>query len=183
MTAILSDLPFYDHEEAFFLGSARRGAYASIWKRQIPLRISLSASASMPDIPSAASFPAILDTGFNSDLVLTARHFLDWAGWSTADLARLKRKSPPVKIRGMAAIRCETSVWLHPNRPNTWDRSGRAAWKFVSPGGIFILDELSQPTIEATIRLPLIGMKLFEQPGRKCRLQIDFATRLVQLRI
>ncbi len=154
-------------------------------RHHLPIRVSLCASPRHVQFVGAYNFPAILDTGFNGALAITMQQRVDWAAWSRSDIADLRRRQRGrgPTLRGASVLRCESSVWIHPNRPHSWDTAERESVRLRCDGGILVLDNQSAGEVASQIRLPLIGMKLFEQPGRKCRLQIDFAARLVQLRV
>lgn len=184
MTVVLKDLPFYDRDEIFYLDPLASGKFVRILPRQIPVRVSLCLSAAHQEMPSALSFPAILDTGFNGTFAISSYHLRTWARLRADDLGQQRATGNVPLIRGLPAQLREAKIWIRENAPRAWSRGGENAHRFHCPGGIFVVQsEPADQQTEPVLRLPLLGMKAFQRPGGTCRLQIDFAARLVQLRI
>lgn len=186
MSTVLANLPFFDRNEVFFLNVPTRVKFVTIQHRQIPVRISLRATAALPATPSRYSFPAILDTGFNGVLAISTYHLRTWAGLSLDEFGPLRSKpmgDRHVFIRGMPAEIRDTLIWLRPNVSGTCDDSGKSPIELKCPGVFVVQSEPVSPGTEPELRLPLLGMRALEQPGKKGRLQIDFAARRVQLRL
>jgi len=182
---LLANLPFFDHSEVFFLSVQSRLRFVTIQHRQIPVRISLRASASLPAIPSAYSFPAILDTGFNGVLAISTYHLRAWAGLTPEALGPLRStpiQTPSAWIRGIPAEIRDTQIWIRRNVNGSWDDAGESPVEFKCPGIFVVQSEPTAPNSEPELRLPLLGMRALEQPGKKSRLEIDFSARRVQLR-
>lgn len=186
MKSLLKNLPYFDHSEVFFLEPVTTGRFVTILPRQIPLRISLRASAVHTDVPSASSFPAVLDTGFNGALIISTYHLRTWARLTPDQLGPTSGHvdlNSNLKIRGLMAELRKSAIWIHPNESGSWNR-GKGEANRVAHAGIFVVQsEPPAPNSEPELRLPLLGMRSLEQPGKKSRLEIDFSARRIQLRV
>lgn len=186
MPYLLKNLPFFNRPEPYFLEPAGQGRYVTILPRQIPVRISLKASASHGEFPSAFSFPAVFDTGFNGTLLISSYHLRNWAHLSPPQFSEHGGHSAAglqLRIRGMPALVHDSTIWIHPNESDSWIR-GKGEAHRVAHGGVFVVQsEPPEPNSEPELRLPLLGMRALEQPGKKSRLEIDFSARRVQLRV
>ncbi|MBW3541613.1 MAG: hypothetical protein KY476_15195 [Planctomycetes bacterium] len=95
MAAIIRQLPWFDHATSVSV----RGEPVAIKPEQIVLWISVGAwGRTEPN--GSASFPAILDTGCNHNLLMQERHLVEWAGLPISTLHALG----PVRVSGRRAI-------------------------------------------------------------------------------
>ena len=76
MSAIVRNLPFYDHATAVEF----RGRSIPVKHDQIIVWVSLSEMGQRQLDPNAPRLPAVLDTGCNHAFVIRQRHLVEWAG-------------------------------------------------------------------------------------------------------
>lgn len=179
MTLILRDLPYFEDEAVFYRIASKDNPKDDLRVKikafQIPVRIRMSARDDRGYSATKPSFPAILDTGYNRTIVLSAYHLTAWAEIHDpkvlGDEIEFSPDERPV-IRGFPARVFEGRCYICPNEPNTW--IGAKGDPYPVGGMIYLL-----PAKEEQFRMPLIGMEAIQ--GLNRILKIDYRRQRLQL--
>ncbi len=67
--------------------------------------------------PAARPFPVIIDTGHTHSLAIQERHLIEWARINPESLL----PAGFVRERGRRLTLRHANIWLHTNRPGSWD--------------------------------------------------------------
>ena len=111
-------------------------------------------------------FPAVLDTGFNANLLISERQLHNWARIDAADLAPLPPMTVRRRIGEQLVPSCQATLWIHRFDPAVPAGTGPLPPVALYPnGGVLVI-----PASLGETRLPLIGMELF----RSCALRVVF---------
>jgi hypothetical protein len=131
MTILLHQMPFAEQAEEVAVGTER----VRVRPYQILIWVSLSAKRVMDLPPTAARFPAILDTGHNHNFSLRCKHLDRWARIDPDQLPGLGT----VREGGRRATLYPLNVWLHCNKPGERDRfANRPAYCLELPQGVAV---------------------------------------------
>jgi hypothetical protein len=169
---ILRGLPFF--EEGTRVSVA--GQWVPILHHQIIVWVSVARAEVDPLPPSSPRFPAVLDTGFTDNFLISEAQLLSWGGVDAAGLpptAHLTVGKEKIPVR-------EANVWIHPNRPGFRDE--------FAPGRPFCLEldtgvAVWPATVPGARRLPLLGLRGLRQGElslhvdcRRCRVSLSTAS-------
>ncbi|MDX1948235.1 MAG: hypothetical protein SFU86_22785 [Pirellulaceae bacterium] len=104
-------------------------------------------------------FPVVVDSGFNSTFLISARQLEQWGGVSLRSLPKLPEgKTGAVLVRGQPAKLLDAFLWLHPNLPGHRDvRVNASPFTIYANPGIIV----TPPGRELT-RFPLLGTLALE---------------------
>lgn len=69
--------------------------------------------------PRSPIFPVVFDSGFNSDFLIQKRQFMSWTAQGVYE--HCFYNGAYLRPPGEAIPLAEALVWIHPNRPGTWE--------------------------------------------------------------
>jgi hypothetical protein len=113
-------------------------------------------------------FPAVLDTGFNGNLLISERQLRNWARIDVADLVPLLPETMVRRRVGQQPVTSyQATLWLHRIDPANPAGVGPLPPVALYPsGGVLVL-----PPSLAESRLPLIGTELLRSCGLRLVLE------------
>ena len=148
-----------------------RGERIRVRANQIILWVSLTIQRVKAPNPTAAPFPAILDTGHNHSFSIHERHLLDWAGLRPEDLGVLR----PIRDRGQRVMLRPANIWVHANVPHHRDRlADRPPCLVAASQGVAVYPGAEFP------RLPILGLRAIAE--NELVLKVDGPRREATLR-
>lgn len=153
---ILDRLPFLPEAKSIRFG-----------QRHVPFRRSslliwVSIGLSREKDPARLSpvFPAMLDSGNNSEFFFDRHHLVHWAGIQPRQL----RTKATININGTRIPLLEADIWVHPNKPGTVERDpDRTPYRLEMPKGIAVGS--SDPAQPIFPRVPLLGFSALQGNG------------------
>lgn len=165
MRLVINRIPVPGLERNVLLPS---GQLIAIRRFQPVVWISISLPA-VADLPlSTASFPAVIDTGFNQTLLIQDRHLEQWAGIRAADLRVFPSES--AQYGGQVWRFRIADIWLRPNIAGQAEVEPQSpAYCLETHPGILVLS-LS----EREQRLPVLGMRALAR--NRVQLTAEFPT-------
>lgn len=174
MTYIVRRCPYHqDAENAdFVLGGETKAGTVGIPHHVLVVRVSLAIVKDDEQYLATTSFPAVVDTGFNGNFLLTRYHLENWANMKPEELG--KQIKVPARIRGKydAAVYAGR-IWIRSNKPGSWEEGTRSPQRLDCDDGIFLFPKVpeSEKEIAGMFPFPLIGTKAFNSP--LLRLDVD----------
>jgi hypothetical protein len=181
MPPVLRALPYFDLPTSVTVA----GEAVDIVAHQIVVWVGFAHRGETVPAPNAPRFPAILDTGFSGNVVISPNHLQRWAGvaWNTLPFDPTPR---PNRYQGVIVPHRRGNIWIYPNQYGWRD--------FIDPllppsllalnGGIAVYGDGAQVGAKETARLvgprlPLIGVRALSTSP--LFLQIDTTARQVWL--
>ena len=111
-------------------------------------------------------FPAVLDTGFSGNFLLTVQQLKSLGGIASLE------QSGEIEVNCVVQPVFKSEVWLHHNRPGTREPTDQATQLTIDDGIIVVP--------EGGTRIPILGMKAITRS--LLRLAIDGKLRQVTLK-
>lgn len=171
MTTVLQQCPILqDTQVVEFHGTLDQTCRIEFKRYQMFVWLSVSPIGRSPAGPI---FPAVLDTGCATALLIKEEHLKDW-GNCHPYLELQRSHTPHALVNGQfPAARFQAQVWLHPNLQGTTDCDrGRPPFKLSPPHGILITPVPKTQSDTATYpRVPLLGWQAFVTQAFKLTLR------------
>lgn len=168
---IIRELPYFEQPTSVHV----RGRPFPVKREQIILWVSVAEQGQEQLDPRTPRLPAILDTGCNHNFVINQQHLSDWAGIHPSYLPKLAS----MRVGGQLVPQFAANVWLHPNVTGKLGEltSGPPFQLELTPGIAVYPVKHGEPALP---RLPLLGLRAFQQAG--LRITIDCDRRRVNIR-
>lgn len=166
MATILKDLPYFGEHTSVVAGAET----LRVKPHQIMLWLSVTMAEQIEWDPRIPAFPALLDTGNNQNLSVTAAQLTRWAGIRPELLPVLGT----MREREQRILRRHANLWVHANVPGSTARQKQKPFLLVVDGiAVYPDDQLRSPP------LPLLGLKCITR--NRLRMMLDGNRRRLSL--